>query len=93
QDGNPFEPYADSTAKTRARKGLQTDFVDLTFAGLMMDGIQFADNYLYVGGEHGYIADFHMLGGDHLPSRQFFKAGETVGPLIERAIAGAIVRL
>lgn len=47
-DGDPFDPYSKSYNRTRAKKGLPTEIVDLFFRGTMLSALTYTAGELEV---------------------------------------------
>ena len=90
-DNQAFAPYAESTKKSRSKRGRQVSHVDLFDTGKMQAGI----GHRVISGTEAVVAPFdafagkkaiiHQLGLGHNPKRKFFGISET-DPTATKAI-------
>jgi len=98
-DGNPFAPYASSTARDRSRRGRRTQRVTLSDTGKLMAAITHrvsggAAEVYFSNRTRGRIAHWLNEGTRRMPQRRFFAASERDEEDIARLlVAGIMSRL
>jgi hypothetical protein len=100
-DGQPFAPYAESTARARRKKGFQTSPVNLTNTGNMLRAIttksevrdgELEGTIFFANAQAGEIATYHTEGTEKMPVRNFFGLSDRIFTRIKNAIEKALLR-